>query len=391
MKDFLMKKTIIRVSSENYIAAIDTIIKNSLECIDISKNCYGGRDILVLTSRLKDFKNLYEKVGIDAEYLDYSDIVYRIFKYSRRFGLIIGALLMIICVHISSKTVWNINVEGNTTISDEEIIKQLKANGFSLGNYYPSFDFNKLHNNFLLNSDSIAWISVNMDGNVANVLVREICEGEEEGAFYYSNVVARYDGQIALIKKYNGIKVINIFDTVKKGDILISGVIDSKSHGVRYIHADGEVMAYVIKDINIKIPICQSIKTYTGRKTSDKSIEIFSKNINILKNTRNLYHNYDTIETIENLTVLGIVKLPIKIKKTVYSEYVYEDVKYSVNEVRDIAMAELRYKMDEAISDAELISKKINYFYDAESYYIDCELYCYENIAETVKFKVNER
>jgi len=177
---------------------------------------------------------------------------------------------------------------------------------------------------------------------------------------------------------------------VKKGDILISGVLDSKSQGVRYIHAEGEVQAYVKKNINIKIPLIQSTKSYTGRTTCDKSIEIFSKNINILKNSRNLYNNYDTIETSEKLTVFGVLKLPVKIKKTIYSEYTYTDIKYSVNEAKDIAMSELRYKMEEALSETELISKKTNHFYDAENYYIECELYCCENIAEIVKFKVNE-
>ena len=54
-------------------------------------------------------------------------------------------------------------------------------------------------------------------------------------------------------------------------------------------------------------------------------------------------------------------------------------------------MSELRQGLDNALSEAELVSKKTNHYYDFERYYIECEIYCYENIAEIVKFKVNER
>ena len=53
-------------------------------------------------------------------------------------------------------------------------------------------------------------------------------------------------------------------------------------------------------------------------------------------------------------------------------------------------MAELKIKMDSALSDAELISKRVNHYCDFEYYYVECELYCIEEIAELVEFKVTE-
>ena len=46
--------------------------------------------------------------------------------------------------------------------------------------------------------------------------------------------------------------------------------------------------------------------------------------------------------------------------------------------------------MDSQLKDAELISKSINHYCDFEYYYIECELYCIENIAEIVEFEVTK-
>ncbi len=389
MKKADFGKLIIHIDSFYVSSALDAILKNFLEYEHILYHSDGSIDIRVLASDREKFKQAFNDNSIEARYGKSNGILPFLFRYTSRFGIIAGIIIMLLCVFLSSKTVWDINIIGNSTVSNEEILDELKRNGFNIGAYVPSIDFDKLHNNFLLNSDSVAWISINMDGNTANVNIREIKEDSYADDKYYSNVVARYDGQIALIKKYNGVKTVNILDTVKKGDILISGIIDSKSQGVRYIHAEGEVEAYVKKQISVKVPLKTSVKTYTGRKTTDRSIEIFSKNINILKNSGNLYNNYDTIESYENIKLFGTVELPIRIKETIYTEYKYEDVQYSKNQARDIAMSKLRNETDEALSKAELISRKINHFCDFEFYYIECELYCYEDIAEIVKFELN--
>ena len=82
---------------------------------------------------------------------------------------------------------------------------------------------------------------------------------------------------------------------VKKGDILISGVLDSKSEGVRFVRADGIVKAYVKKNIYIKLPMKETVKHYTGVLYRDINIKFFSKNINIFKKYRNQTILYDKI------------------------------------------------------------------------------------------------
>ena len=379
------------IIQKNYVSlALDSILRCSLTYDKIS---FGNEEELIITAHIslkEKYKKVFSDNYVEAQFIENTGIASFIKRYSKRWGLALGIIIMLFCINLSSKFLWKLNIEGNYSVSDSEIENILYESGLYEGVYIPSIDYDRIHNKFLMKTDKISWISVNIDGNVANVKVKERMTEKEENSDTYTNVVAKSDGQISLITVYDGIKTVNISDIVKKGDILISGVMDSHSQGVRYVQANGVVEAYVKKNISVKIPMKQQIKVYTGNTYTDKDIKVFIKNINIFKKYRNSYMLCDKIESSERLNLFGICTLPITVRKTRYLEYRLEDVTYTQREAKDLALKELKIEMDSQLKDAELISKSINHYCDFEYYYIECELYCIENIAEIVEFEVTK-
>lgn len=371
--------------------ALDIILVNSLDYhkLNFEKN---GDAVLTVPSSLRDvYKSLFDSYCIESRFSKDFGIGEILYRYKKRYGIFIGLFLMISIIYASSLFVWDIRIEGNSKTDISTIMDILNECGFSQGSYIPNVDYDKLHNEFLLKSDTISWISVNIEGNVANVLVKENLKGQADSKNSYSNVVAKCDGQIRLVRVFDGVKTVKILDVVRKGDILISGVIDSQSEGVRYVHADGVVNAYVNKHISVKIPMKDKIKTSSGVLYTDNYIKIFSKSINILKKGRNLDGQYDKIEESKPVVLFNKIKLPITLYEVKYFEYKYEDITYSEKEAKERALIKLREELDLALENAELISKKINYYCDYEFYYIECDLYCIEDIAEVVEFHVVEK
>ena len=45
--------------------------------------------------------------------------------------------------------------------------------------------------------------------------------------------------------------------------------------------------------------------------------------------------------------------------------------------------------MDEELEDAELISKSVKTSFDDEYFYVECNLFCLEDIADVVEFQAN--
>lgn len=340
-------------------------------------------EIVISSKNAQNASNLLEKYEAEIIYIKEYGLLTKLKKF-KRIGLLLGILLILLSVFLSSRLVWQINIEGNERISDAEVEKILNDSGFSLGAFIPAIDFDKLHNEILINGEDISWVSVNIEGNIANVLVKESKKTQNE-AEYYSNIVAKSDAQIVEIKVKNGEQSVKIGDVVKEGELLISGIIDSQSLGVRYEKASGEVLARTSKKISIAFPYKGEEKIYTGRIFSEHKIKIFSKVINFsLKSNKNIEF-CDKIEKNKQIMLFGKFELPIFVQSTRYFEYEITEKEYSKREAVDLAFKELKKKTDSALMDAELVSKSVETSYDENGFYIVCSLECIENIAKEVR------
>lgn len=370
--------------------AMNLILKHSLSY----KKCEILDDLSIEIIISKFQKEIFEKIFFENSIVarfDEIQGVFRVFdKYKYRYGIFIGVIILLFSIYASSLFVWKIEIHGNKNISNEEILETLSKTGFSLGTFIPNIDYDELHNKFLINSNNISWISINISGNVARINVREELSGNSSKIDTYSNVVAKYDAQISEIRIFNGKKVASVGDVVTKGDLLVSGVLNSQSQGTRFVNANAIVFGYVNKSIHIEIPFQKVEKEYLADTYKEKSIKIFSKSIKFSVKGRNYGEFCDKIETTQKIKLFGFVELPIEIATTIYNPYEYKQIELTLKEIVDVAFGKLRDELDIAVKDADLISKSINTTYDDKFFYIDCDLYCLENIAHVLEFEVKK-
>ncbi len=360
---------------------------------NMRNNDDGSISFRLLHCDTDKFTETCKKNSVDVKIEPLRGFPRLIIKYKKRVGLLIGILMFVFLVQVSSLFIWEVSVSGNEKVTDDEIIELLNELGCGVGSYIPSINFDRVHNAFLMKSENIAWISVNLRGTVANVEVREIMFGQnsdDKDSVTYSNIVASEDGQIELIDTYQGRAVVNIGDSVQKGDLLISGVLDNQTIGLRYKSADGKVFARVNKKIVVEIPKKYTQKVYTGKSKTLTSVKIFGKSINLFINSGNLSATCDKIIREEKLNFFGTISVPVVIVSETYNEYEEKTVILDENEIVDRALKELRVKTDEALENAELLERTINSFYDGEVYRIECLLYCLEDIAVSKPFEVSE-
>lgn len=389
MKKSLLSYCTVKIPTEQKNRALSLILASSLS---YRKAFYSNNDFCIIVSpqQVLKYEKAFKDNGIEFLVEKHEGLISSVLCIKERVGIIIGLIIMLTALYFSSSIVWKINVVGNETVTKEEIISELESSGLALGTFIPGIDYDELHNKVLLKSKHLSWISINIVGNVANVSVREKQKKESVTQPTYSNVVANSDGYIEQIKVINGKKVVSVGQVVKKGDILISGIIDSSSVGVRYEQANGEIFAYVNKKIKVKIPYKTTEKSYTGNRYEHKSYKIYNFPINFSSNYGNQLPLYDKIEHRELASFLGIESLPIEIITTILYEYENKEIELTKEEAIDRAFSELRNQMDIALKDAELVNKNVSTSYDEHGFYIDCELYCLENIAKIQEFYVTE-
>ncbi|MBE6568783.1 MAG: hypothetical protein E7658_01025 [Ruminococcaceae bacterium] len=307
----------------------------------------------------------------------------------RRPGLPIGFAIFLLWCLLSRNLIWRIDITGNTNVPDSEIIDLLTELGCGIGDWHPSIDFDTLHAKFRAESDSIAWISVYMNGTVADVQVRESKKPDtiHHPENTYANIIAAEAGEIVIAEVKEGESAVSVGDVVMPGEMLISGVVQMrKENQYRLEYAAGRVLARVACPVSVEISLEQAQKVYTGREKTENTIKIFKKNINLFRNAGIPYTTYDTICRMEEVCLFDRWSIPVTITRTTHREYVTETKTITPEEAADTAMKTLREKISEAIGEGELLSQSFTVTRTEESCRIDCLLYCLKDIGKTVEF-----
>lgn len=311
-------------------------------------------------------------------------------RYRLRFGMFAGALIFALSVFLSSFFVWDINVSGNVNLTEAEIMERLDAYGFRLGTFIPSADTDEICERILLEAGNISFMKINMRGTVASVEIHERKDdavAEEDTS--PSNLVAKYDAQIERFEVSGGVPAVEYLQAVKKGELLVSGIIDSNALGYRLVRARGKVFARVTLAFESTIPFETTQKTYTGEEISEKSIKFFSKSLNLLKNTNIPYEKYDTIVNEEKLYLFGIIELPIFVCAVTYKEYEEKPYTLTREEAYARARTALSEQTESALAEAEILSRSTSLTEDETAMYLRTEVYCIIDIAEEVKISTN--
>lgn len=349
-------------------------------------------DLLILCCPRSDAKRLcrlFESRGLDflvAKERGLHLLLHRLFA---RPGLCLGALLFSFLLILSTQFVFDIRITGNEILTDAEILSELSENGFICGSFLPSTDIEALCNRIVLHSDRISWISVNMLGTIAHVEVKERTYKDlnlEEGKL--ACLVAGRDGVIVGFDCGSGTIAVNVGQTVKKGEVLVNGVFESK-YGIHFENAYGRVRARTNRTFEAELPKTEQVTVGYERIEIEKQIIFLGKSIKVFTKGGNLPTSCDTIkEEVVQLSLGGSLFLPIY-EKTLYIERpIQKTVTYSMEDAEKIIEERIRLQMDE-IKDLVVLSFETTFTESEDGYTIKKQCVCIENIAVAVPIKTN--
>lgn len=372
-----------------YTAAVfDLMYRNGIRFFDEEMSDCGDVTVTLREGEYKRFADIAKDLQLEYSVTEIRGLPVTLGFIRRRPMLILGLVLVLTWLFYSENLVWSIRIIGNTKTPTDEIIDHLSDLGFEVGTYYPEVNFNKLHATYVAEQQNIAWLSVYMNGTVAEVQVKELYEDtrpkHENGV--YANVIATCDGIVESVNVFEGQAAVRAGDLVRKGQVLISGVVENKDGSVRYEYAAGEVICKTVDSASVKVLPEREVKRYTGQETAKKSIKIFKKSINLFIKGGIEYPTCDKIDMMEQLCPFGLIPLPVWVNTTVYKEYetVVEAVPPSA--ATDDALRQLSTLIKEKTAGAELTSKSVTAGFEDGAYKIDCLLYMLRDIGKTAEF-----
>ena len=217
----------------------------------------------------KKLKNLKTGSGIKVKVLSKHGLPFFVNKNKNRCGILVGFAIFLIIIKFLSSYIWYIDIIGNNRISNTEILKICNEIGIKEGIKSNLIDSKNDANKIILANKEIAWASLNVEGCKLTVNISETEENTYTGNLP-SNIKAKADGIITKIKASNGETVVKIGDTVRKGDVLISGV-KSSAQSTIFLQSIGEIYAKTTRVYKEYKPFNETIKL-TKNKTHNKSV-----------------------------------------------------------------------------------------------------------------------
>ncbi len=309
--------------------------------------------------------------------------------FLRRPGLVLGLALCAVMLAFSSNAIWSVRVEGNKSVPNEKIIETLRQCGVSVGTDKRTLDIDSVQNRFLIISDEISWISVNIVGNIAEVEVRETAPEEQRTDYICSNLVATQNGQIVEFCEVRGNIAVELGEAVSRGQLLVGGVYGDENSALRFVRSRGQVMALCQREYEIDVERDFDKKVYSGEKKSKKTLIFFEKEVKLFVNSGNLYASCDIIEEEKYLNFFGLGDLPIGVRTYEYVEYTTEVAQRTEEQMREQANFLLWQKFFADSPSASVAGTHAEGTLTDTGYRLSAKIKSIENIAQEKQVEIN--
>ena len=377
--DILFGRCKLRITGVLPEAVLNACAKRGIELWDYERGDEYTVDVWVRESELAALQDIAQGCMCETSIMERKGG-----SRTRRFLKNHLWLLAFFCAFLSltlfsSLFIWDIEVRGNEKLSDGEIIRALAECGVECGAYWPSLKVDLIRSEMIEKLPELAWMTVNVNGSRAVVPVSErLPDAEIYDESESCDLTAKREGIIERVSALNGKPLVSVGQSVAKGDILISGGIDSITDAPRFVRAYGEVIARTWHNETAVCPEIQRVKRHTGRVKRRFALKFGKNRINFYPDSKKAVDECDKSIHNYKLGIDGVFTFPVSLVVEELRPYTSEEqrVDESANMKKRLAARIEETTEGEIISRAEASGKK-NGFVIAS---VRCE--CRENIAE---------
>lgn len=332
----LVKVKITGINITNYIKRI---IKSKMTIIKLIPINYKEVNLIIRYSdylKLKDMPSIYKITLIDS---------YGLLKVKsilkKNVIVIISLIISLIFLYTLSNIIFKIDVVHSKSNVRKLVLDNLEEYGVKKYTWKKDYQqLEKIKNEILSNNkDSLEWIEIITSGVKYIVKVEERLIDKVENGYKYQSIISSKNATIVDIKALKGEKLSSAGVYVKKGDKVISGIINNTNGTTTLVKATGKVIGEVWYKVNIEYPYIYKEERLTGKNNKVLSINFINKRYSLFN-----YNKYREFST----------KSRILLKHNFLPFYVSIDKQYELKIIDDILTEE------EAISKAiELAKNKL--------------------------------
>ncbi len=320
---------------------------------------------------IKSFKLIRpvaKKTGCRVRLLKKTGLPFVFNKYRRRKAFFAGAVLFVLLINFLASFIWSIEITGNKELEQDFIEETLAKNGISTGVFKYRIDTDSVVTAMMLQVDKIAWISIDVRGTKVRVDIRE---RKDVPAMVPRDIpceiIARKDGIIRRVIAKEGIEAVSEGDTVKRGQILISGRLPVKGEENKFklVHAMGIVEARTWYEAEAPVILDKTERLRTGRVITDSSLILFSRKLDLF-HRKNIFKDYSVSESGKKLAIGEDLVFPLEWITVRYFEERKIQAYVNKEDAKEEALSEAYRKAIVQVPDNAQIVDKMEHFVEQD-------------------------
>lgn len=338
---------------------INMAISRGLYIWDVKWIDQNRAKIKVRLNGIKSLRHIARRSQNSFKITGKGGLPFKIARMKKRKMLLAGAILSLVLVYLMSSFIWFVDVKGNKKVTTRRIINIAANAGLGTGTVKFGLDKDKIEKYIRNEIPEISWVGVRIVGTKAIIEVAEkiiIPPADNSPA----NVVAKKDGLIKELLVLTGKGMVNEGSMVKKGDILISGIIkpevtSEEQQGeaqeqapegiIKYVRAKGLVRAKVWYEGYGECELVSQGVRRNGKMAQLLSIRMFGREMVLRGSKKPPFRNYEQVTDCKRISIWRNIIVPVELVTTNY---------YEVSRYRDIiSISDAKAKAKEkALADA---------------------------------------
>lgn len=338
----------------------------------------GAYEMNITIKGFRQLKPIIRKTGTKVVIVRRFGLPFFLHKYRKRKLFFGGAFLFIVMIIAMSRFIWNIDITGNQSRTDESILKFLGSKNVEDGMPKSDVDCARIVKDIRKEYDDIIWVSASIRGTRLIIQVKENEdslpvvnkteeEKEQEAKENATDIVADQDCVITDIVPRKGIAMVKEGDQVKKGDILISGQVPvnddaGETIAYQYHESDADIRGQTAISYEDSQEVTYLEKEYLDVQKEEYYIRVGDRFLR-LATIKNQYEEWEMHSRERQLRIGKNFYLPVSYGIRTANPYRSEEKKHTKKELQQILSLRFkRYLADLEKKGVEIIENSVKIY-----------------------------
>lgn len=222
---WLLGFLVIRVEGESLEKFINMAASRGIFLWDMVRPDQHSLIARVRVSGLRPLRFIRRRVGCRVTVQEKSGLPFFFWRLRRRKLLTAGGIVFVLAIIALTSFVWFVEVTGTARISEAEVRRVLALEGVYQGAWKHRLDLDRAAKTLIYRIPGVAWAGVELHGTKVSVKIVEKVIPPQKPSQAPADVIAKREGLITQVLVLTGEAAVKTGDTVRPGQVVISGEI----------------------------------------------------------------------------------------------------------------------------------------------------------------------